>query len=59
LVPTPEDGVPAPPPVITGEPAVPTLTPRAVATPVPKTAYIDTAGCARVMPPAALIPVIN
>ena len=32
----PDDGVPSAPPFITGEPAVPTFTPRAVRTPVPK-----------------------
>ena len=32
---TPEDGVPNAPPLTTGEPAVPTLTASAAATPVP------------------------
>ena len=36
LVATPEDGVPRAPLKVTKAPAVPTLTPRAVATPVPK-----------------------
>ena len=35
LVATPEEGVPKAPPLTTNAPAVPTLTPRAVATPVP------------------------
>ena len=35
FVTVPEEGVPNTPPLITGEPAVPTLTARAVATPVP------------------------
>ena len=36
LVTVPLDGVPRAPPLTTKEPAVPTLTPRAVATPVPR-----------------------
>src|SRR5690606_23077134 len=35
LVRVPDDGVPSAPPLVTNEPAVPTLTPSAVATPVP------------------------
>ena len=36
FVKVPEDGVPNTPPLMTGEPAVPTLTAKAVATPVPR-----------------------
>ena len=36
LVSVPEEGVPSAPPLITGAPAVPTLTASAVATPVPR-----------------------
>jgi hypothetical protein len=36
FVSVPPDGVPNAPPLMTGAPAVPTLTPRAVAMPVPR-----------------------
>ena len=36
LVKVPDEGVPNTPPLMTGEPAVPTLTAKAVATPVPR-----------------------
>ena len=36
FVKVPDEGVPSAPPLITKAPALPTLTPRAVATPVPK-----------------------
>ena len=44
LVKVPDDGVPSAPPLMTGDPAVPTLVASAVATPVPKPVTLLTAG---------------
>jgi hypothetical protein len=44
FVATPDDGVPTAPPLTMGEPAVPTATLRAVATPVPNPVMFPTAG---------------
>ena len=50
LVTVPLDGVPNTPPLTTKAPAVPTFTPNAVATPVPKPVIEPTAGVIVVLP---------
>ncbi len=54
FVSVPDDGVPSAPPFTTNEPAVPTFTPRAVATPVPKPEMPVESGS-----PVALVSVIE
>ena len=54
LVIVPLDGVPNAPPLITGAPAVPTFTPKAVAIPVPSPVTLPTAGAM-----VAVVTVVN
>jgi len=58
LVATPPDGVPRAPPLVTNDPAVPTLRPRAVATPVPNEVMpVPPLAIAKV-PPRVSVPVV-
>lgn len=56
FVTVPDDGVPSAPPFVTKAPEDPTLTPRAVATPVPRPVIDPTAGVTVVFPAAVISP---